>query len=210
MSYSYLTAEQRLNYLVQIDGNGKLVWASDGRPVDTKRGFHKDLGNGRGIVDINPDDLEGAQDVESDDSSDEPVISDDDGSGIIDLGMGDGQQPVTPWTFWGRLKRTLNSFKPSAPTPIKQRKKERKAAEMAAGLRQPKGPKTWIFVVDANAKLYIGLKDVGKFQHSSFLFGARVMAAGLIKVKKGQLKSLVPLSGHYKCAYTVAWSVDTY
>ena len=119
--------------------------------------------------------------------------------------MGDGQQPVTPWTFWGRLKRRLKHFKPSAPGPLKQREKERKAAEMAAGLRRPKGPKTWIFVVDANANLYVGLKDVGRFQHSSFLFGARVMAAGLIKVKQGRLTSLVPLSGHYKCTWVGAF-----
>ena len=34
-------------------------------------------------------------------------------------------------------------------------------------------------------------------QHSSFLRGARVSAAGLVKIKRGQLRKLSPLSGHY-------------
>lgn len=69
--------------------------------------------------------------------------------------------------------------------------------------------------------LYVGIKKTGGFQHSSFLYGARVTAAGLIKVgltcaarlpsaladsrrcsapqvDKGKLTSLSPLSGHYR------------
>ncbi len=41
------------------------------------------------------------------------------------------------------------------------------------------------------------MKQSGQFQHSSFLRGARVSAAGLIKIKNGQLRKLSPLSGHY-------------
>lgn len=37
-----------------------------------------------------------------------------------------------------------------------------------------------------------------KFQHSSFLFGGRVLSAGLLKAKDGTLTSLSPLSGHYR------------
>ena len=46
-------------------------------------------------------------------------------------------------------------------------------------------------------RLYIGIKQSGAFQHSSFLHGARVSAAGLIKIKRGELRKLSPLSGHY-------------
>jgi hypothetical protein len=46
--------------------------------------------------------------------------------------------------------------------------------------------------------LYIGIKQSGAFQHSSFLHGARISAAGLIKIKDGQLRRLSPLSGHYR------------
>lgn len=45
--------------------------------------------------------------------------------------------------------------------------------------------------------MYVGIKQSGAFQHSSFLRGARVSAAGLIKIKNGQLRKLSPLSGHY-------------
>lgn len=47
----YLSSEQRRNYIVDIE-DGKLVWRRNGKPVDTRRNKHKDLGKGRGIVDI--------------------------------------------------------------------------------------------------------------------------------------------------------------
>jgi hypothetical protein len=56
----------------------------------------------------------------------------------------------------------------------------------------------WIFVADTSFRLYIGYKQSGAFQHSSFLHGARILSAGLIKVKHGQLRKLSPLSGHYR------------
>ena len=46
--------------------------------------------------------------------------------------------------------------------------------------------------------LYVGIKQSGAFQHSSFVHGSRISAAGLIKIKHGQLRSLSPLSGHYR------------
>jgi hypothetical protein len=56
---------------------------------------------------------------------------------------------------------------------------------------------TWIFVADTSFRMYIGIKQSGAFQHSSFLKGARIMSAGLIRIKHGQLRRLSPLSGHY-------------
>lgn len=53
-------------------------------------------------------------------------------------------------------------------------------------------------VISFQGNLYVGIKKTGGFQHSSFLYGARVTAAGLIKVDKGKLTSLSPLSGHYR------------
>jgi hypothetical protein len=44
----------------------------------------------------------------------------------------------------------------------------------------------------------VGIKQSGAFQHSSFLHGARISAAGLIRIKDGQLRRLSPLSGHYR------------
>lgn len=56
----------------------------------------------------------------------------------------------------------------------------------------------WIFVCDTSLRLYIGYKQTGAFQHSSFLHGSRILSAGQIKVKDGQLRRLSPLSGHYR------------
>lgn len=53
-------------------------------------------------------------------------------------------------------------------------------------------------VADTSFRLYVGIKQSGAFQHSSFLHGARILAAGLIKIKNGQLRRLSPLSGHYR------------
>lgn len=53
-------------------------------------------------------------------------------------------------------------------------------------------------MADTSFRLYIGIKQSGAFQHSSFLHGARISAAGLIKIKDGQLRRLSPLSGHYR------------
>lgn len=64
-------------------------------------------------------------------------------------------------------------------------------------LRKTTKKNTWIFVADSSMRLYVGIKQSGAFQHSSFLKGARVAAAGLIKIKRGQIRKLSPLSGHY-------------
>lgn len=52
--------------------------------------------------------------------------------------------------------------------------------------------------LDTSFRIYVGIKASGAFQHSSFLRGARISAAGLIKIKNGQIRSLSPLSGHYR------------
>lgn len=65
-------------------------------------------------------------------------------------------------------------------------------------LRKTVRKNTWIFVADTSFRLYVGIKSSGAFQHSSFLQGSRISAAGLIKIKNGRLSSLSPLSGHYR------------
>ncbi|KIO34736.1 hypothetical protein M407DRAFT_89599 [Tulasnella calospora MUT 4182] len=45
--------------------------------------------------------------------------------------------------------------------------------------------------------MFIGIKQTGTFQHSSF-FGGSVSSAGLLTVKEGLVTSLSPLSGHYR------------
>lgn len=55
-----------------------------------------------------------------------------------------------------------------------------------------------IYVYNSRHELYVGIKQTGKFQHSSFLYGGRVLSAGLLRARDGVLVSLSPLSGHYR------------
>ncbi|KAM0834371.1 hypothetical protein ACQ4PT_063633 [Festuca glaucescens] len=62
------------------------------------------------------------------------------------------------------------------------------------------GPKDakWIFVLSTTKILYIGSKNKGTFQHSSFLAGGATSAAGRLVVADGILKAVWPHSGHYR------------
>lgn len=57
---------------------------------------------------------------------------------------------------------------------------------------------TWIFVTDLSYNLYIGIKQRGRFQHSSLLAGSLVTVAGVLKIKDGVIVSIYPWSGHYR------------
>ncbi|KAK3019395.1 hypothetical protein RJ639_004645, partial [Escallonia herrerae] len=55
----------------------------------------------------------------------------------------------------------------------------------------------WIFVLSASKTLYVGQKNKGTFQHSSFLAGGATLSAGRLVVEDGILKAVWPHSGHY-------------
>lgn len=55
----------------------------------------------------------------------------------------------------------------------------------------------WIFVLSTSKTLYVGLKQKGTFQHSSFLAGGATLSAGRLVVEAGVLKAVWPHSGHY-------------
>ncbi|XP_065042407.1 IQ domain-containing protein IQM1 isoform X2 [Musa acuminata AAA Group] len=55
----------------------------------------------------------------------------------------------------------------------------------------------WIFVLSTTKALYVGQKEKGSFQHSSFLAGGATIAAGRLIAKVGILKAVWPYSGHY-------------
>ncbi|XP_050215420.1 IQ domain-containing protein IQM2 [Mercurialis annua] len=56
----------------------------------------------------------------------------------------------------------------------------------------------WIFVLSTSMTLYVGQKNKGKFQHSSFLAGGVTIAAGRLIIESGILKAVWPHSGHYR------------
>ncbi|KAH6829310.1 calmodulin-binding family protein [Perilla frutescens var. hirtella] len=55
----------------------------------------------------------------------------------------------------------------------------------------------WIFVLSTMKTLYIGQKQKGLFQHSSFLAGGAITAAGRLVAHDGVLEAIWPYSGHY-------------
>ncbi|KAL4583679.1 hypothetical protein LXL04_008262 [Taraxacum kok-saghyz] len=56
----------------------------------------------------------------------------------------------------------------------------------------------WIFVLSTSRTLYVGQKEKGRFQHSSFLAGAATTASGRMVAHDGVLKAIWPYSGHYR------------
>ncbi|XVE70622.1 hypothetical protein DITRI_Ditri10aG0086100 [Diplodiscus trichospermus] len=59
------------------------------------------------------------------------------------------------------------------------------------------GQSKWIFVLSTTRALYVGKKEKGKFQHSSFLAGGATTAAGRLVARDGVLEAIWPYSGHY-------------
>ncbi|ESW10707.1 hypothetical protein PHAVU_009G231000 [Phaseolus vulgaris] len=59
------------------------------------------------------------------------------------------------------------------------------------------GKSKWIFVLSTTRSLYVGRKQKGSFQHSSFLAGAATTAAGRLVAQQGVLEAIWPYSGHY-------------
>ena len=177
----YLSVEERKYYLVQIDDEGRLCWAKNGERIDTSPKYRDSL---YGVVPI-----------------DDPAPS---------------FRPQSPTEDAASLARTASSAKSiesaaeadraaKYTTPeFDKAKGPKKLTHLSAStitnrlLRKTVRKNTWIFVTDPNFHMYVGITDSGSFQHSSFLQGSRIGAAGLIKIKDGRLTSLSPLSGHYR------------
>ncbi|KAJ5375872.1 hypothetical protein N7517_007878 [Penicillium concentricum] len=198
----YLTSEERLNYMVTVDDAGLFRWAKNSEPVWTTTTHFKD--SLQGIVRI---------------EDDVPQFSGNSMTLQPDSISGLSRPPST-------LTPASSSSSSSISTSVRQSldshisnedpkyftDEEYKATKMmkkvmhgspAAVLKRlvrksPEKEEMWLFVADTSFRLYIGIKKSGAFQHSSFLRGARIAAAGMIKIKHGQLRSLAPLSGHYR------------
>ncbi|GAB7356717.1 hypothetical protein MBLNU459_g7422t1 [Dothideomycetes sp. NU459] len=176
----YLSREERRKYLVIIDSQGFLCWAKNGERITTSPDYRDSM---EGIVPISDHetptwrDTTGRQVVkesldESGSDSEISVGSNEDASRYVNQELHDAKG-------LGKLKHIT-------------------AGTVSNNLmRKTTKKNTWIFVADTSFRLYIGIKQSGAFQHSSFLHGARVAAAGLIRIKRGQLRRLSPLSGHY-------------
>ena len=184
----YLSREERLNYLVKIDKQGRLVWAKNGARIDTTEKYKDSI---HGIVpatDPTPPytepDAEAATGLQSHDLSTDETS---------DSSMADHHS--IPESALAKKYAT-----PELDTAKGMKKVKHVSAATIFNklLRSSVQKNTWIFVTDTSFRLYVGIKQSGVFQHSSFLHGSRIAAAGLIKIKDGLLDKLSPLSGHYR------------
>ncbi|KAL0951312.1 hypothetical protein HGRIS_008018 [Hohenbuehelia grisea] len=172
----YLSSEQRLNYLVKIDEQGKLRWARNNRFVDTTAGHWKDAGNGQGII---PEDLSLKVEKISAGTRSSSISS----QSELQENMATHYVGTVEGKY--RWSRTLKKYLTIHGI-------------MNRLLRKTVQRNTWIYVTDKNFNLFVGIKVTGEFQHSSFLSGGLVTSAGLVSVKHGMLHTISPLSGHYR------------
>jgi hypothetical protein len=175
----YLSREERQYYLATVDADGRICWAKNGARIDTTEEYRDSI---HGIVPsddptppYNPDAVP-PEDASSQGSSRSSLES---------------------------IREADRAAKYTGANP-EDSKGVKKITHMSAStifnklLRKSVKKNTWIFVADTQYRLYVGIKNSGAFQHSSFLQGSRISAAGLIKIKNGRLTSLSPLSGHYR------------
>ncbi|KAM0335416.1 hypothetical protein ACHAQA_000461 [Verticillium albo-atrum] len=180
----YLSREERQYYLVSIDEEGALCWAKNGERIDTSEEYRDSI---HGIVPC--DDPTPAWST----TRDMPPTPETDA---------DGDDSRSEASIESALEAD-RAAKYATPE-VDEAKPHRKVMHVSAStifnkmLRKSVRKNTWIFVADTNFRLYVGIKSSGAFQHSSFLQGSRISSAGLIKIKDGKIKSLSPLSGHYR------------
>ncbi|KAL8703862.1 MAG: hypothetical protein Q9201_002951 [Fulgogasparrea decipioides] len=196
MRVRYLGREERVNYAVEVDPKGKLCWKRNGVRVNTNEEWRDSI---KGIVRVEdeaPSPSPGLGFYVS--SSESSGLSSVDHSGSEDSGKEKKKpKPAVAAAVEKGFKDYAHETKARflGHRPFKHQPKDEREEKK----KKKKTTKTiWIFVADTSYNLYIGIKQSGAFQHSSFLHGGRVSAAGLIKVKDGQLRYMQPRSGHYK------------
>ena len=183
MQVRYLGREERRYYEVVVDKEGKLCWRKDGVRVDTTDRWRDSI---HGIVKVDdptpvwahrPAMLRGSSESSGMSSEDDRTLA----------------SPTTPAVEKKPEELPISPKEPNTPKHTSlhtvfswhgDRKEKPK--------HEKKKKQKWIFVADTKNNLYIGIKQSGAFQHSSFLHGGRVSAAGLITVRDGQLQSNSP------------------
>ncbi|OLN81708.1 IQ domain-containing protein IQM6 [Colletotrichum chlorophyti] len=178
----YLSREERQYYLVQVDADGRLCWAKNGARIDTTEAYKDSI---HGIV-----------------PADDPTPAWQQGQWQEEVAAAAVDDSRSESSVESALEAD-RAAKYATPeydnaTGVKKVSHISAATVFNKLLRKSVKKNTWIFVADTSFRLYVGIKSSGAFQHSSFLQGSRISAAGLIKIKNGRLSSLSPLSGHYR------------
>lgn len=193
----YLSREERQYYVVQVDSEGRLCWAKNGARIDTTEKWKDSI---HGIVPA--DDPTPAFQPKSTNPYQPKLFPRDDSPPSSSSSSSTSSSGSRSGASESELE-AARAAKYASPG-FTDAKGYKKVTHLSAStifntlLRKSVRKNTWIFVADTNFRLYVGIKDSGAFQHSSFLQGSRISAAGLIKIKNGRLSSLSPLSGHYR------------
>ncbi|GAA5989117.1 hypothetical protein JCM11641_007602 [Rhodosporidiobolus odoratus] len=201
----YLKAEERELYRVIVNKDGLLVWAKDGTHLDTSK-YHEDRGAEHGgIVEISQEEFQ-KKEAKAKEKLREKKLNGGESPSSSDYG--DTSSSSSSSDEADEVREGARAYDDKGGTAgqgkgVKQFKQRVKyytspRAVMDHLLRTTINKNTWLYVSDLNNNLYVGIKKTGSFQHSSFLYGARVTSAGLIKASLGKLTSLSPLSGHYR------------
>ncbi|KAK5992491.1 IQ domain-containing IQM3-like protein [Cladobotryum mycophilum] len=178
----YLSREERQYYLATVDSQGRICWAKNGEPIDTTEKYRDSI---YGIVPV-------------DDPTPvfRPITEHPYNESVSDSHSTASTLMIEP-RHEHRAAKLVNPA-------IDEARHVKKVTQISATsafnklLRKTVRDGTWIFVADTSFRLYVGIKQAGAFQHSSFLQGGRISAGGLIGIKEGKLTSLSPLSGHYR------------
>ena len=178
-----------MDYLVKVDKEGRLCWAKNGTRIDTTEKYKDSI---HGIV---PD---------SDPTPAYAPINEEAATGLQDNSSETSETSRESENHGHEADDEADRANKYATPEFDNLKGMKKMKHVSAStifnklLRGSVKKNTWIFVVDTSFRLYVGIKQSGAFQHSSFLHGSRISAAGLIKIKDGRLSELSPLSGHYR------------
>ncbi|KAG8919551.1 hypothetical protein FRC00_011191 [Tulasnella sp. 408] len=162
----YLSAEQRLNYLTKIDSQGKLRWARNNELVDTTPNRWKDAGEGKGIIPTT-----GEEDDRHDPTARRRSSFDTSTSSLVSSSSSISSRAKHHYSGKDADKSKLRQFFEKHFTVKGVTEKM---------LRKTLRKNTWIYVCDVDYNMFVGIKQTGTFQHSSFFGG------------------LSPLSGHYR------------
>jgi hypothetical protein len=191
----YLSREERQHYLVKVDAEGRLCWAKNDVRIDTTEEWKDSI---HGIVPAD-DPTPAYKPLDAENEHGTRLL----GDSSTGESSSDEEQEEHPHRPSEAEMEAAQAAKYATPT-VDHAKGVKKVTHMSAStvfnklLRKSVKKNTWIFVADTSFRLYVGIKNSGAFQHSSFLQGSRISAAGLIKIKNGRLTSLSPLSGHYR------------
>jgi hypothetical protein len=152
----YLSKEERLNYLVKIDKEGRLCWAKNGCRIDTTEKFKDSI---HGIV------------PETDDTPAYTAPSAEAVTGLQDDPISSETSSDSEDESDGASARANKYANPELENAkgIKKVKHVSAATIFNKLLRGSVKKNTWIFVSDTSFRLYVGIKQSGTFQHSSFL-----------------------------------------